>query len=68
MTTGPLSDPASRVIAGRTAYVILHNTSEVVTPDPAGKRLVRHSRGAVVFQDGKVLEVGSAAELLKKHG
>ena len=68
MSLGPLSDPASRAIAGRTAYLILHNTSEVVTPDPAGKRLVRHPKGAVVFQDGKVLEVGSAAELLKKHG
>lgn len=68
MTTGPLSDPGSRAIAGRTAYLILHNTSEVVTPDPAGKRLVRHAKGAVVFQDGKVLEVGAAVDLLKRHG
>ena len=68
MTTGPLSDPASRVVAGRTAYLILHNTSEVVTPDPAGRKLVRHPKGAIVFQDGRVLEVGSASELLKRHG
>ena len=68
MTLGPMSDPASRVVAGRTAYLILHNTSEVVTPDAAGRRIVRHPKGAVVFQDGRVLEVGTASELLRRHG
>ena len=68
MTINPLQNPASRAVAGRTAYLILHNTSEVVTPDAGGHRLVRHPKGAVVFQDGRVLEVGNASELLKRHG
>ena len=33
MNLGPARDPSSRAVAGRAAYVILHNTSEVVTPD-----------------------------------
>ena len=36
MTLGPARDPSSKLVAGRTAYLILHNTSEVVTPDPEG--------------------------------
>ena len=61
-------DPSSRAVAGRTAYQILHNTSEVVTPDPEGRRIVRHPRGAVVFREGRVLEVGGATELFRRHG
>jgi len=62
------SDSTQRPVAGRTAYLILHNTSEVVTPDPQGRRLLRFPKGAVVFQDGRVLEVGNAAELFRRHG
>jgi len=68
MTYAPLPNPASRTVAGRTAYLILHNTSEVVTPDPEGRSLLRYPKGAVVFQDGRVLEVGNASELLRRHG
>src|SRR6185503_19515008 len=60
--------PLDRVVAGRTAYILLHNTSEVVTPDPEGRRVVRYPKGAVVFRDARVLEVGSASDLLKRHG
>ena len=68
MTLGSSRDSSSKPVAGRTAYLMLHNTSEVVTPDPRGERLLRFPRGAVVFQDGRVLEVGNAAELLRRHG
>jgi imidazolonepropionase len=68
MASGPISSPAGRVIAGRTAYLILHNTSEVVTPDPEGRHLLRYPKGAIVFQDGRVLEVGDAADLFRRHG
>lgn len=68
MAIGPAFNPASKVVAGRTAYVILHNTSEVVTPDPEGRALLRYPKGAIVFQDGRVLEVGNATELFKRHG
>jgi imidazolonepropionase len=54
-------------VAGRTAYLILHNTSEVVTPDAEGREVLRFPRGAVVFRDGRVLEVGPAADLLRRH-
>lgn len=60
-------DSSTKVVAGRTAYLILHNTSEVVTPDPSGTRILRYPKGAVVFRDGRVLEVGSAAELSHRH-
>ena len=67
MTLGSPRDASGRLVAGRTAYMILHNTSEVATPDPEGRRVLRYPRGAVVFQDGRVLEVGSAAELSARH-
>jgi imidazolonepropionase len=67
VTLMPSREPSSRPVAGRTAYLILHNTSEVVTIDAAGSRLLRYPKGAVVFQDGKVLEVGSAPELSRRH-
>jgi imidazolonepropionase len=60
-------DPSSKQVAGRTAYLILHNTSEVATPDAAGERILRFPKGAVVFRDGRVLEVGPAAELHHRH-
>jgi len=56
-----------RPIAGKAAYVLLHNTSEVVTPDPEGRTVLRHPRGAIVFQEGRVLEIGPAAELSRRH-
>ncbi|HTO90940.1 MAG TPA: imidazolonepropionase [Candidatus Sulfotelmatobacter sp.] len=68
MALGPITNPTGKVVAGRTAYLILHNTSEVVTPDPAGRGLLRYPKGAIVFQDGRVLEVGNATELFKRHG
>jgi imidazolonepropionase len=67
MTLHPSREPSSRPVAGRSAYLILHNTSEVVTLDAAGERLLRYPKGAVVFQDGKVLEVGGAPELSRRH-
>ena len=62
-------DPASapRWSAGRAAYLLVHNTSEIVTADPGGTRVIRHPRGAIVFQDGNVIEVGPAAELSRRH-
>jgi imidazolonepropionase len=67
MSLGPERDPSFRQVAGRASYLILHNTSEVVTPDPDGRTIVRHPRGAVVFQEGRVLEVGPGPELLRRH-
>lgn len=68
MSVTPRSEPYDKAVAGRAAYVILHNTSEVVTPDPNGEQIVRYARGAVVFRDGRVEEVGPGVELLRRHG
>jgi imidazolonepropionase len=68
MSVTPRSEPYDKAVAGRTAYLILHNTSEVATPDPGGQRIVRYSRGAVVFRDGRVVEVGPGPDLLRRHG
>ena len=68
MSPGPLRDPLSKTVAGRAAYMMLHNTSEVVTPDAEGRRVVRVPRGAVVFRDGHVVEVGPAGDLMRRHG
>jgi imidazolonepropionase len=68
MTVTPRSDPQDRAVAGRTAYLIVHNTSEVVTPDPEGQKVLRHPRGAVVFREGRVVEIGTGGELLRRHG
>ena len=57
----------TKVVAGRASYLILHNTSEVVTLDREGRELIRVPRGAVVFQDGRVLELGPAGELSRRH-
>jgi imidazolonepropionase len=64
---GPASAGAVRPVAGRSSYVLLHNTSEVVTADAEGRGIVHHPRGAVVFRDGRVLEIGSAPELSRRH-
>jgi len=64
---GPGRDPSSRVVAGRASYLILHNTSEVVTPDSEGRAILRYPRGAVVFRGGRVIEVGPGPELLRRH-
>ena len=58
---------AGRAVAGRASYVLLHNTSEVVTPDAEGRRVVRIPRGALVFRDGRVLEIGPGPELSRRH-
>lgn len=67
MTTWTSHDPSLKSVAGRTAYLILHNTSEVVTPDPEGRTIRRIPRGAVVFREGRVLEIGPVAELTARH-
>jgi imidazolonepropionase len=67
MTYWAAHDPSSKPVAGRTAYLILHNTSEVVTPDAEGREVLRFPKGAIVFRDGRVLEVGPATELHRKH-
>jgi len=67
MSYWPANDPSGKAVAGRTAYLILHNTSEVVTPDAAGREILRFPKGAIVFREGRVLEVGPAAELFRHH-
>src|SRR5499426_24131 len=67
MTHWPANDPSGKQVAGRTAYLILHNTSEVVTPDAEGRQVLRFPKGAIVFREGRVLEVGPAAELFRHH-
>jgi imidazolonepropionase len=67
MTGAPIRDTSVRSVAGRAAYVLLHNTSEVVTFDATGERLLRVPRGAVVFREGRVLEVGPGADLSRRH-
>jgi len=56
-----------RPMAGRAAYLLLHNTSEIVTPDPEGRTILRYPRGSMVFRDGRVLEIGHVAELSRRH-
>jgi len=68
VTLTPASDPSGRAVAGRTAYQIVHNTAEVVTPDLEGRRILRYPKGAIVFRDGRVLEIGSGPELSRRHG
>jgi imidazolonepropionase len=67
MSYWPAHDPSGKPVAGRTAYLILHNTSEVVTPDAEGRRIQRFPKGAIVFRDGRVLEVGPASDLFRHH-
>jgi imidazolonepropionase len=67
MGLGPPHDASARTVAGRTSYLILHNTSEVVTPDPGGRAVLRYPRGAIVFREGRVLEVGPGPELTRRH-
>jgi imidazolonepropionase len=67
MTTSTSRDPSGKTVAGRTAYLLLHNTSEVVTPDAQGQGIRRIARGGVVFRDGRVLEIGPASELSHRH-
>src|SRR5215831_20773670 len=61
------SSLSDKVVAGRAAYLLVHNTSEIVTADHEGGRVIRHPRGAIVFQDGNVVEVGPAGELSRRH-
>ena len=62
-----MNDPSAKQVAGRSAYLILHNTSEVVTPDAQGREVLRFPKGAIVFRDGRVLAVGAAADLFRHH-
>ncbi|MGH7644336.1 MAG: imidazolonepropionase, partial [Gemmatimonadales bacterium] len=68
MTSSMAGGPSGKAVAGRASYLVLHNTAEVVTPDATGTRIVRHPRGAIAFRDGRVLELGPGAELLRRHG
>lgn len=68
MTIRSAQNPSNKAVAGRTAYLLVHNTSEVVTPDPEGREILRFPKGGVVFADGRVLEVGSAVDLFRRHG
>lgn len=68
MTISPTSDPHGKAVAGRASYLVLHNTAEVVTPDAEGTRVLRYPKGAVVFREGRVLEIGPGVELLRRHG
>ena len=68
MSASEFGGPIGKAVAGRTSYLVLHNTAEVVTPDPTGTRILRYPRGAIVFQDGRVLELGPGHELLRRHG
>jgi imidazolonepropionase len=67
MATYAGQDPSTRSVAGRSAYLLLHNTSEVVTPDAEGRGILRFPRGAIVFREGRVLEIGPAQELSARH-
>jgi imidazolonepropionase len=67
VTYWPAQDPSSKQVAGRTSYLMLHNTSEVVTPDAEGRTILRFPKGAIVFRDGRVLAVGPATELFRHH-
>jgi len=69
MKTGSVSgvSGAPGTVAGRATYALLHNTSEVVTADLEGTRVLRIPRGAVVFRDGRVLEIGNGPELSRRH-
>jgi len=67
MIHGPAHDPSGKLVAGRSAYLILHNTSEVATPDALGREVLRFPKGAVVFRDGRVAEVGPAEDLFRHH-
>ncbi len=67
MATWASHDPSNKSVAGRSAYLLLHNTSEVVTPDPEGRRILRFPRGAIVFREGRVVEIGHVAELTARH-
>jgi len=68
MSVAPSRDPSGRAVAGKASYILLHNTSEVVTPDPEGRTVLRYPRGAIAFRDGRVAEVGTGAELMRRHG
>ena len=39
-----------------------------MTPDAEGRSILRYPKGALVFRDGHVLEVGPTAELMRRHG
>ena len=67
MSLMPAREPTTRPVAGGASYVLLHNTSEVVTPDLAGEKILRFPKGAVVFQEGRVVEIGPAADLAPRH-
>jgi len=68
VTSSMAGSPYGKAVAGRASYMVLHNTAEVVTADATGTRIVRYPRGAIAFRDGRVLELGSGTDLLRRHG
>jgi len=67
MSQRPPVAASGKQVAGRSAYLILHNTSEVATPDAEGRTVTRQPRGAIVFRGGRVVEVGPAGDLFRRH-
>ena len=49
------------------ARLLIHNSSEVATPEATGRRVERTRGGAVVLEDGLVLESGASAQLLLRY-
>ena len=67
MRTGPANAASAKPLAGGTAYLIIHNTSEVVTADADGREVLRFPKGAIVVREGRVVEVGPAPDLFSRH-
>jgi imidazolonepropionase len=49
------------------ARVLIHNSSEVATPDATGAHVERTKGAAIVIEDGVVLEVGASRQLLGRY-
>jgi imidazolonepropionase len=47
--------------------VLIHNSSEIATPDAAGLRVERTQGAAVVIEDGHVLELGASEQLSSRY-
>ena len=52
----PLGGSSEKAVAGRTAYMILYNTSEIVTPDLDGRTILLSPELSIETQ----VEIGRA--------